>query len=569
MKLFLLTLLLAATPSTAFFRPNNSETDPPAEEDRDHGESDYAIPHLFFKPNNDVGTVDTTQLASGAPSDTPTISAPPSNPPSSETPTMSPSEVPSDTPTVTNPPTKANNDEDENGNEKEDQDEYEDEGISSGAPSDTPSEALSVTPSAAPSAALSETPSLAPTVDDITISDATLPATLNEARTSKHRYQWGATYEGCDHDYPPVYLSCGGGGLLTSIVDSDAECEQLSLDRAQCNSTHLPQDEDGSYVDFHCTGVTSTHLTATAEVFPSTAKNCDTTYDVVTNSDGEVVSSRGGNAALFGVLGRVCTMNNGRDVVENIYDCNKGVSGQQGDSSYCAAGAMCAVDEICSSGTCTGDSSCSASLDAMSMSNADDREACSTVEATLDLVGATFAATSLGSFYDVEWTFSGMALGCQAVIPDVTFECKNGGQAKLGGTYSYCLEQGSTITCTTPNGPIADMRESLFLKIWCHGESYDQLELSADLPELNDNSAMCAKEGVVVQGLRIRKGCWNDELVSLPSFCADSSQVFADSNLCYAGYFCSAIYCEGQQIEVPAVSAITSDPATRTCVRAA
>jgi hypothetical protein len=558
MRLFLLTLLLAATPSTAFFRPNNSETDPPTEEDRD-GESNYAIPHLFFQPNNDLGTTETTQPASGALSDTSSI-------PPSETPTMSPSEVPSNTPTLY--VEGATND------------------ISSGAPSDLPTGAssvtlsdapsaapsetpASVTPSDAPSAAPSETPSLAPTANDITISDATLPATLNEARTSKHRYQWGATYEGCDHDYPPVYLSCGGGGLLTSIVGSDAECEQLSLDRAQCNSTQLLQDEDGSYVDFHCTGVTSTHLTATAEVFPSTAKNCDTTYDVVTNSDGEVVSSRGGNAALFGVLGRVCTMNNGRDEIENIYDCIKGVPGQQGESKYCAAGAKCATDETCSNGTCSGDSSCSASLEAISMSNADDREACSTVEATLDLVGTTFAATSLGSFYDVEWTFSGSALGCEAAIPDATFECKNGGQAKLGDTYSYCLEEGSTITCTPPDGPSADMRESLFLKIWCHGESYDQLELSADLPEIKDNSSMCAKEGMVVQGLRIRKGCWNDELVSMPSFCVDSGQVFADSNLCYAGYFCSAFYCEGQQIEVPAVSAVTSDPATRTCVRAA
>eukprot|EP00980_Cylindrotheca_fusiformis_P031040 scaffold25736_cov117-Cylindrotheca_fusiformis.AAC.9 len=387
MNHYLLLLLLAVTPSTAFYRP--SETEAPGK-DKD-GDVDYDLPHLFFQVNNGIDDNKDPDPATNAP----TIK-------SSSSPTATPMRAPTGPPTETPTAPLAT---------------LEPSLVSPGGleSSGTPSEVPSLAPSTTSSTV---TPSVAPTTEDITISDVTLPANLNETRTSSHRFQWGAKYQGCDHQKHVVFLSCGDGGRISSIVGNDTVCEQLSLDRAQCNSTHSPLDENGSYVDFKCTGVKSTHLTGTAEIFSSTASNCNATFNMTTDAKGDTPTSRGGIAALFGVLGRVCTTSNGKAKLQNTYDCNKGTSGQQGENRYCAAGSMCTIDETCINENCSGGEPCSTLLDGISMSNPDDREACSEVATTADLMGANFNATRLGASYDVEWTFSGSALGCEAAIPD-------------------------------------------------------------------------------------------------------------------------------------------------------
>jgi hypothetical protein len=395
-----------------------------------------------------------------------------------------------------------------------------------------------------------------------------LPAILTETRTSSHRYQWGSTYEGCDHDHPPVYLSCGGGGFLTAVVPNDAICEQIALDRIECKSTHDGFSEDGAFVDFHCSGITSLHLAATAEVFPSKAKNCDKAYQ----STGNGVTPVGGNAAIFGVLGRFCSMDDGAVVLEEIYSCEKGRQGVHKGVSYCAEGGMCTIpvdESVCSGENCEGVDTCEASIGAIQMSNTDDRLACSESEQNLDLMGHEFDSTTLGSFHSVEWFFSGSNLGCSVEASDAVFTCQDGGEARLGGDYLFCVENASNITCTNPNPESVEERNSVSIKVWCHGDSYDQLQLAANLAEVNDNSSLCSEEGMAIQGLRIKKGCSNDELISSPNFCSDESQLYTDTNLCYAGYFCSQSECEGPMISVPAVSSVASDTETRQCVRAA
>lgn len=401
------------------------------------------------------------------------------------------------------------------------------------------------------------------------ISDTILPSLLTETRSSKHRFQWGGTTEGCTVEHPPVFISCGAGGFLNQLVGSDADCENLSNDRARCNSTLSASDEDGAYVDFQCSGVTKKHLTATAEVFPSTAESCDMKFSEETNAEGQVVTTKGGNAAVFGVLGRVCKQNNGETRLENVYDCNSGTRGVQGDIGYCASGSMCAVNQACTKRGCSGDTSCPVEVGAVSMSNADDREACSFPETGFNLVSATFIETKFATSHEVDWTFSGQDLGCRTFTPDLTLSCKHGGEAKLGDTYPYCLEDGLTITCTNPFGAHDEVRETLSIKVLCYGDSYDQLELSAYLPELNDEGSLCTDGSLAIQGVNIKKECSGEHLVSTPEFCVDFGGIFEDENLCYSKFECHADTCEGAEVVIPPVSAVSSSPETRYCVRAA
>ncbi|CAJ1949616.1 unnamed protein product [Cylindrotheca closterium] len=551
--------------------------------------SAIAVSVLFSEVPSDLPSLVPSALASDAPSNVPTVLVVPTSSPTAEptavptdtpsvkvteridaapliteTPTVSPTSLPTNGPTLD--PTSGPTLDPTSGPTPD----------PTGTPSMIPTGSPTVTPTAPPTldptGGPTGVPSVSPTMSERfanEISDTILPSLLSATRSSKHRFQWGGTAEGCTHEHPPVFISCGAGGFLNQVVGSDAVCENLSNDRARCDSTLAASDEDGAYVDFQCSGVTKSHLTATAEIFPSTAESCDMKVSDSTNAEGQVVTTRGGNAAVFGVLGRVCKQNNGETRLENVYDCNTGTRGVQGDVSYCASGSMCAVNQACTKRGCNGATSCPVEVGVVSMSNSDDREACSFPENGFNLVSATFQETKFATFHEVDWTFSGQDLGCRTFTPDLTLSCKSGGEVQLGDTYPYCLEAGSTITCTNPFGSHDNVRETLTVKVTCLGDSYDQLELEANLPELNDEGSLCTDGALAIQGVSIKKSCSDDQFVSSPSFCVDFEAIFDDENLCYSKFECFQDTCEGTEVIIPSVSALSFSPETRYCVRAA
>lgn len=520
-------------------------------DDRDGGPSGIVIVDTSSPteaPVTSPPTVSPTLSTTNAPTVSPTFS--PSDAPTTASPTESPTTSPSRSPTVspTLSPTEA---------------------PTTPSPTGSPTKFPSDSPSASPT---TSAPTLPPfDITDTTISDETLPEIFTETRKATHRYQWGSTYDGCDHDHPPVYLSCGGGGIVTGIVPFNAECEELSVDKFQCTDI-VEGSAEGAYVDFNCVGITSEHITATAEVFPSEGKSCDKVYaaEVTDVTSGETTLTVGGNAAVFGVLGRECKMNNREQTIEYIYGCTKGISGQQGGTSYCATGAQCTVNQICPEDFCDVDVSCTASLEGISMSNEDDRLACSSVETNLNLMGHVFSATTIGSYHKIEWTFASGGLGCDYDIPDMTLSCANGGVIKFDDETKYpnCTVSESSISCTNPDPESTKARDTYFYEVWCYGESYEELELSVELPSLSDPSASCTMEGLAVHGVRISKGCENDLMISLPTFCDDPEQVYESSNLCWSGYYCASSMCDSGMVVLPAVSSTTSDPRLRECVRA-
>jgi hypothetical protein len=316
------------------------------------------------------------------------------------------------------------------------------------------------------------------------------------------------------------------------------------------------------------------HLTATAQVFPSEGVNCDMNYQAISNEE-TTTTIIGGNAVIFGTLGRFCSNYAGDLVLDSTYGCTEGMSGVEGGVNFCAAGDMCSTQRVCSNtedDSCVGEESCVAEVDPISISNPDGRPGCSFVEDSKDLADFAFLPSMLASYHVVEWTYSDSAFGCEWTVPDVTLTCQNGGTIGLDHENDFCKTEGDTITCSNPDSGSSLGRVSHNLHIWCYGTSDDQLVLSATSPAVDDSNASCVNSGMAIQGVRLSRGCGmfgsdEFEFVAHPAFCNDPDQLHETNQLCFGGDLCeSSTTCSS--ISVPGVSADTAARAVGNCIYA-
>lgn len=391
-------------------------------------------------------------------------------------------------------------------------------------------------------------------------------------RKADHEFQWGSATEGCFYYTPDAFLNCGDGGLITATATKNAECDQLSLDYLKCSTQ---DSEEDSFVYFSCTGMTDSHLTATAQVFPSEGIDCDKKYQEMSNGE-QTISIYGGNAVIFATLGRFCKDESGNPRVENVYRCTEGMDGTEAGVNFCASGEMCDVQQACvltgGEESCTGEDSCVAVVEPITISDPDQRPECSYEENSITLRGFEFKPSLLASYHVVEWTYSDSAFGCDWTVPDVTLTCEAGGTIGLDHDNDFCKANDDTLTCTNPDPDSLLGRVSHNLHIWCYGTTDEQLVLSATSPSVDTTTANCVSSGMAIQGVRLSRGCGNFgsedfELVTHPSFCSDPEQLHEVNHLCFGGDLCdSTSVCSS--ISVPEINADTSTYAVGHCIYA-
>jgi hypothetical protein len=107
------------------------------------------------------------------------------------------------------------------------------------------------------------------------------------------------------------------------------------------------------------------------------------------------------------------------------------------------------------------------------------------------------------SFHYLEWTYTGLSLGCQWGTQPLILRCSNGGRIHVDHP---CLVEGlNTAVCTNPYEEAGDFdRESQFLSVWCAGTDEDELNLSARLPS---SELSCSDGGEVGHGIALGRAC--------------------------------------------------------------
>lgn len=379
--------------------------------------------------------------------------------------------------------------------------------------------------------------------------------TVTVPRTSRHQFQWGTIYEGCDYDTPPAVIKCDDGGILTILEMTRCTCDQLSLDYIQC-FVDAAEDDD-AIVAYTCTGTSSDHLTSTAEIFPSIATECGMNYP----REGETgPTGKGGNVVVFGTLGRYCTdpTTGTAMVLENQYTCTEGIPTPDSSNQalFCAAGDLCLTS--CTDSHC----SCDTDVDGIVISNPDSIDECSVIETGTGYDGFEYSPANLASYNVMEWTYSDAAMNCDWSVPDLTLACSNGGTVRMATDYTFCTElNDGTATCTNPDPDSREARVSLDIHAWCIGTSEDQLELTASLPSLSNVNAFCIEGGLAVQGIRLARACGafgsdDFELLTNSNFCVDGPELHTSSNLCWGGDECQQETCTTVTVPSILVSAI-------------
>jgi hypothetical protein len=410
----------------------------------------------------------------------------------------------------------------------------------SSAPTKSPTKHPSSTPSKSPTSQPSSRPTALDRIDPVgqenTGAETPTPVPVTMTMTgsqviagSVHKFEWGSVTDTCTYTTPKAYLHCGTGGLITLLTQKNADCIKLADDYLRCSSLG-PED---SVVEFACTGISQTHLTAMAQVFGSEATNCDAK----------------GNAIVYGVLGRYC-MGDEHLVLKNIHECSTGlmtVINENGeDAVVCANGNLCAGD------------GCSMLVDGFAVDDFDENPQCAGRDGDVDLTDIDNMTPSiLASFHLVEWTFSGSSLGCEWEVPNLTLSCSNGGSIELRTDVGYCHQQGlSTLVCENPNPGTEDYRVSNWLDVWCRGDNEDQLDLEAEIPTA-PSAGECAYRGMAIQGIWLSRACGDKDDYTywfLPEFCEIEDQYYdpgndEDNPFCLAGDICDgSVGCNSVQV---------------------
>lgn len=348
-------------------------------------------------------------------------------------------------------------------------------------------------------------------------------------RIADYDVEWGSDVNNCQLVPPNIFLNCQEGGVLIMRKSENAECIQLADDRVKCTQHEILAD---SSVEFTCSGIRKAHLMATATVGPNLAKDCE----------------KDGIALKYLTLSRECS-----DGFDTDPTCNGGLPWKQGDTSYCASPA-----------TCNGQTTCSElKLDPLAMSNTNDELRCSRLDPDQDLQFHFFDESYISSISTIDWKISGEKRGCSWNATPLQIRCEDGGLLKFEENYPFCsINPVNNIGLCSSFAPYSvESEETISLAVRCIGQSESQLDLTLDVPPIN-NDVECIPHGTIIESVMLSRGCGEigtDEfkLVNNPSFCDDENQVFiTDDNraYCFVGNTClSDSGCKN--IQIPHLSA--------------
>jgi hypothetical protein len=365
----------------------------------------------------------------------------------------------------------------------------------------------------------------------------TKPPIKIETRTAKYIAVWGAATEYCEYLSSNVFFSCHDGGIITIFDTVNAECRKLSDDYLQCEQKELWFD---SYVEFTCSGIKGSHVMATANVGPSSARNC----------------TENGSAIKYLTISRTCYDDDGYEIQDRQHNCDAGQPLLHGDIEYCTSTSFCLdKGEYCKA----------LEVGSVTMSHIEKDHKCSRVDLDLDLQHYPFREAHLRSVNQIDWKFSGKGRGCQWEASPLVLRCENGGQIDFLEPYEFCqsFPEDNVAACQSFAPFSSATEESKELLVSCTGKNEEQLVLAVEIP-FEDMDVMCTPQGFAIQSIMLSRGCGELDTENFgfkndPIFCNDPSQLFVIDeykSYCFAGDTCQ--YAGGcENLQLPVVSAHT------------
>jgi hypothetical protein len=370
-----------------------------------------------------------------------------------------------------------------------------------------------------------------------------------DTRIASYTAEWGTDVNNCQHISPNVFFNCHEGGVI-NVIESTAKnaiCQNMSNDYVQCQQRDIQSD---SSIVFTCSGIRKSHLLATANVSPSSALGCQ----------------KNGNAVTYMTLSRNCIDGLGRAYVDTSPDCGKGIRWVQGDTTFCASPAVCAIEQGCSE----------LEIQSVQISNLNKDIQCSHVDPTQDMQFYPYETrTSLISSLNlVDWRVSGQARGCLWEPSPLLLRCEGGGNLKFVENYPFCflIPEDNMGICQSFAPFSSQSEESVGLLVSCSGERDDQLILSVEIPS-EPLDVQCQSEGQAIQSVMLSRGCGDYgtdgfNFINDRSFCDSQEHIFKvddKHSYCFVGDSCE-IDDGCYNMQLPALTARTGSSTLGHCL---
>ena len=389
-----------------------------------------------------------------------------------------------------------------------------------------------------------------PVYPDVPVHPVSTTEVTVDTRIASYTAEWGTDVNNCQHVSPnSASFVCQEGGVI-NVIESTAKniiCQNMSNDYVQCQQRDIQSD---SSIVFTCSGIRKVHLLATANVSPSSALGC----------------KKNGNAVTYMTLSRNCIDGLGRAYVDTNPDCGRGIRWVQGDTTFCASPAVCAIEQGCSE----------LEIQMVQISNLNKDIECSHVDPTQDMQFYPFEThTSLISSLNlVDWRISGQARGCLWEPSPLLLRCEGGGNLEFVENYPFCflIPEDNMGICQSFAPFSSQSEESVGLLVSCSGERDDQLILSVEIPS-EPLDVQCQREGQAIQSVMLSRGCGEYgtdgfDFINDQSFCDSREQVFKvdeEHSYCFVGDSCG--FDDGcSNMQLPALTANTGSSTLGHCI---